>query len=129
MDQPIDPRVAHGIELFNNRRFFVCHEVLEEVWTPERDPRRRFLQSLIHMAVGMYHRERGNAEGAVRQLRKGLRKLRNYLPECEGIDTERLHSDATRALEAIEGGGTAHFFQIRLVDRPGGRSYCKGTGT
>ena len=108
----MDERVAHGIELFNSRQFFVCHEVLEEVWTPERDPRRRFLQSLIHMAVGMYHRERGNPEGAVRQLRKGLRKLAEYLPECEGIDTARLHADAARALEAIEQGRPPHEFQI-----------------
>ncbi len=119
----MDERVAQGIELFNTRQFFVCHEVLEEVWTPERDPRRRFLQSLIHMAVGLYHRERGNPEGAVRQLRKGLRKLGEYLPECEGIDTARLHGDASRALEAIERGDAAPFFKIRLVDRPGGLSY------
>jgi predicted metal-dependent hydrolase len=108
----MDERVAHGIELFNSRQFFVCHEVLEEVWTPERDPRRRFLQSLIHMAVGMYHQERGNPEGAARQLRKGLRKLAENLPECEGIDTARLHADAARALEAIEQGRPPHEFQI-----------------
>jgi predicted metal-dependent hydrolase len=86
--------------------------VLEEVWTPERDPRRRFLQSLIHMAVGMYHWEHGNPEGAVRQLRKGLRKLGDYLPECEGIDTARLHGDAARALDAIERGAPPHEFHI-----------------
>jgi predicted metal-dependent hydrolase len=111
----MDERLVHGIELFNSRQFFVCHEVLEEVWTPERDPRRRFLQSLIHMAVSMYHRERGNPEGAVRQLRKGLRKLKDYLPECEGIDTARLHGDATRALEAIERGEAPHEFRIHTA--------------
>uniref|UniRef100_Q021P2 DUF309 domain-containing protein n=1 Tax=Solibacter usitatus (strain Ellin6076) TaxID=234267 RepID=Q021P2_SOLUE len=125
----MDERVAHGIELFNTGQFFVCHEVLEEVWTTERNPRRRFLQSLIHMAVGMYHRERGNPEGAIRQLRKGLRKLGEYLPVCEGIDTARLHGDATRALEAIEGGLPAHEFRIQLEDRPGCLSHFNGTGT
>ena len=64
-----------GIHLFNSRQFFECHEVWEEVWTPERGPRRLFLQSLIHFAVGLYHTERGNPVGAGRQLRKGLRKL------------------------------------------------------
>ena len=47
----MDERVLHGIELFNSRQYFVCHEVLEEVWTPERGPRRLFLQALIHFAV------------------------------------------------------------------------------
>jgi uncharacterized protein len=100
----MDERVRHGIELFNTRQYFVCHEVLEEVWTPERGPRRLFLQSLIHIAVGLYHWERGNPAGAMRQLRKGLRKLGGYLPECEGIDTARLHGEAQRALEGIEAG-------------------------
>jgi predicted metal-dependent hydrolase len=99
-----DGRILHGIQLFNTRQFFVCHEVLEEVWTPERGPRRLFLQSLIHLAVGLYHWEQRNPEGATRQFRKGLRKLALYLPVCEGIDTARLHADSLRALEAIESG-------------------------
>ena len=99
-----DPRVLHGIHLFNTRQFFVCHEVLEEVWTPERDPRRLFLQSLIHLAVALYHWEHSNPAGATRQFHKALRKLTAYLPECEGIDTARLHADSLRALESIESG-------------------------
>ena len=100
----MDERVLHGIELFNSRQFFVCHEVLEEVWTPERGPRRLFLQSLIHLAVGLHHWERANVAGATRQFRKGLRKLAAYLPECEGIDTATLHADALRALQGMEEG-------------------------
>ena len=99
-----EERVLHGIQLFNTRQFFVCHEVLEEVWTPERGPRRLFLQALIHLAVGLYHWEQANPVGAIRQFRKGLGKLAAYLPECEGIDTARLHADSYRALENIERG-------------------------
>ena len=100
-------RVQHGIRLFNERKFFECHEVLEEEWTPERGPRRLFLQSLIHLAVAFHHEERGNPVGALRQLRKGTRKLAHYLPEQEGIDTDRLLREATAALERIEAGGGA----------------------
>lgn len=97
-------RVRRGLELFNRGDFFECHEVLEEEWTPERGPRRLFLQALIHVAVGLYHLDRGNAAGAKRQLRKGLRKLAGYLPECEGIDTERLYGEALAVLERVEAG-------------------------
>ena len=100
----MNERVRRGIRLFNNREFFECHEVLEEEWTPETGARRLFLQSLIHMAVGFYHAQRGNRVGAVRQLRKGLKKLAGYLPSCEGIDTLRLHRDALAALQSIEAG-------------------------
>ena len=100
----MDALLARGIHLFNEREFFECHEVLEEAWTPERGPRRLFLQSLIHVAVGFYQCRRGNLEGATRQLRKGLRKLAPYLPSCEGVDTARLHRDALVVLEKIERG-------------------------
>jgi predicted metal-dependent hydrolase len=93
-----------GIRLFNDRKFFECHEVLEEEWTPERGPRRLFLQSLIHLAVGLYHAERHNSTGAIRQLRKGLRKLAGYLPLCESIDTARLYREMLAVLEQIEEG-------------------------
>src|SRR5436190_7720357 len=98
----MDSIVKRGIELYNSGEFFEAHEVLEEAWTPERGPRRLFLQSLIHVAVGAYHWSRGNPVGACRQLRKALRKMENYLPECEGVDTARLNRDTRRMLEAIE---------------------------
>jgi len=100
----MEPRLAHGIALFNRGEYFECHEVLEEVWTPERGERRLFLQSLIHMAVGFYHHTRGNPTGAIRQLRKGLRKLAGYLPHCERVDTARLESEVQVVLRAIEAG-------------------------
>jgi len=101
---PGHERVQRGIELFNHRQFFECHEVLEEVWTPERGPRRLFLQALIHLAVGLYHYQRDNRLGASRQLHKGLRKLAHYLPVCEGIDTARLYREALAVLHQVEAG-------------------------
>lgn len=101
-----------GIRLFNAGEFFECHEVLEEEWTPERGPRRLFLQSLIHVAVGLYHAERGNPVGASRQLRKALRKLAHYLPECEGVDTARLYREAGEVLARIEAGDEAQPVRI-----------------
>jgi uncharacterized protein len=100
----MDPLLEKGIHLFNRGEFFECHEVLEEAWTPERDPRRLFLQSLIHVAVGFYHCQRGNPVGASRQLRKALRKLEGYLPVCEGIDTALLFREAQERLVRIDAG-------------------------
>jgi uncharacterized protein len=99
-----DELLHKGIQLFNNREFFQCHEVLEEIWRSEREPRRLFLQALIHLAVGFYHSEGRNPMGTSRQLRKGLEKLAKYLPACEGIDTSRLYREALAALEQIEAG-------------------------
>jgi hypothetical protein len=100
----MDKQLQRGIRLFNDEEFFQCHEVLEETWTSEHEPRRLFLQALIHLAVGLYHCQRGKPVGASRQLRKGLRKLDAYMPSCEGIDTGRLYRDALAALEQIDVG-------------------------
>ena len=94
--------LERGIQLFNAGDFFRCHEVLEELWRVETGPRRIFLQSLIHIAVGFYHEERGNHAGATAQLRKGLEKLAAYLPSCEGIDTERLRREVQPVLRRLE---------------------------
>ena len=100
----MDPLLERGIHLFNAGEFFECHEVLEEAWTPESNPRRLFLQSLIHVAVGFYHCQRGNPVGASRQLRKALRKMEAYLPMWEGVDTALLYRDAGDRLARIEAG-------------------------
>jgi len=113
----MDDLLHRGIRLFNDRHYFECHEVLEEAWTPERGPRRLFLQSLIHLAVGLYHVERANFVGATRQFRKGLRKLAAYLPQCEGIDTARLHREAEAVLRRIEAGDAA-FERPRIYGAP-----------
>ncbi|MBH00112.1 MAG: hypothetical protein CMN58_07190 [Solibacterales bacterium] len=76
-----------AVELFNSEDFFECHEVFEELWVSAVQPDRWFLQSLIHFAVGLYHYQRGNNRGALRQLNKGLKKIRGYLPSWKGIDT------------------------------------------
>lgn len=107
-----DPKslFQQGIDLFNRREFFECHEVLEEVWTPTRQPDRWFLQSLIHFAVGFYHHRNNNRVGATRQLRKGITKIQRYLPEWDGVDTQAIERAARDCLEIIESGGTISVF-------------------
>ncbi len=99
-----------GIELFNRCEFFDCHEVLEEVWTPTKQPERWFLQSIIHFAVGFYHHQKGNPIGATRQLEKGLKKIEGFLPAWGGIDTASIEREARRCLTIIESGGRIEEF-------------------
>ena len=96
--------LREGVALFNREHFFEAHEALEDVWRPARGPERAFLQALIHLAVGFYHWRNGNSEGAVRQLRKGLRKLAGYLPVYMGIDTMRLYRECLKRSEALHAG-------------------------
>lgn len=106
----------HGIELFNSGEFYRCHEVLEELWTPASQPERWFLQSLIHFAVGFFHHQKSNQAGASRQLRKGLRKIRGYLPEWGGVRTGALEQAVRDCLAIIEAGGRIEIYpRIELI--------------
>jgi predicted metal-dependent hydrolase len=114
----MDEQLMLGIVLFNGGEFFRCHEVLEDVWRLESGIRRQFLQAVIHVAVGFHHSQRGNGEGAARQLRKGLTKLAAHMPSCEGMDTAQLYRDAFDAAEAIEAGlGLSIYPQIHPSSR------------
>jgi predicted metal-dependent hydrolase len=114
-----DNPFSRGIQLFNQHKFFECHEVLEDLWRPERGERRLFLQGVIHLAVGFYHHQQENQAGASRQLQKGLKKLAGYLPAFEGVDTARLYGDSHACLERISSGERlAAFPQITPAAMP-----------
>lgn len=97
-------RLGRGVDLFNRGRYFASHELLEVAWQAERGEPRLFPQALIHMAAGMYHWERGNRLGAGRQFEKGLRKLARFPPDYAGIDTRRLHRDASSWRDGVRNG-------------------------
>ncbi len=68
-----------GIELYNQREFFECHEVLEDQWRRETSDLKDLYQAIIKIAVGFYHAERKNYVGAVKVLRRGLKQIEPYL--------------------------------------------------
>ena len=105
----MDDSLRRGIDLFNTRRYFECHEVLEDVWLAEQPPRKAFLQSIIHLAVAYHHLERGNRIGGIRQLRRGIRKLENYLPDYDGVNTGVLIHCAFETLEAVNRGDPVQY--------------------
>lgn len=64
-----------GIDLFNEGRFFECHEAWEEVWNHSHGEEKLAIQGLIQAAVAILHLERGNREGAQSLYGKAKAKL------------------------------------------------------
>jgi len=93
-----------GIELFNNREFFECHEVLEDQWRREMSDLKDLYQSIIKIAVGFYHAERKNYVGAVKVLRKGLRQIEPYLEpgRAEFLELRPFVAQCTQCLAELE---------------------------
>ena len=96
-----------GIDLFNQGRFFDAHEVLEDVWRPSRGRRRRFLQALIQVAVGLHHHSTGNATGARSLLARGGNTLAHYPAVYAGVKVAPLRASLDAWREALAEGRTA----------------------
>ena len=112
----MEPALRRGIELFNAREYYECHEVLEDAWTVETGPRKLFLQSIIHLAVAYYHLGRGNRTGGVRQLRRAVRKLQTCAPIYDGVDTGALLRHAHATIRAAHTGAPVEYFLIGLCE-------------
>ena len=82
------PDLAEFWELWRQEKFWACHEALEELWHLESEPRRSFLNGLIHGAVAVFQHRRSNANGAARQFLRAQIKLETHLPAREGVDLE-----------------------------------------
>jgi hypothetical protein len=93
--------LVRGIQEFNARQFFECHETLEELWRAEAHLVRYLYQGVLHVGVGYYHLLRGNHHGAVTKLASGLELLEFFRPRCQGVELEPLIAAAGRHREHL----------------------------
>lgn len=111
-DEHPSSALLRGIEQFNRREFFECHETLEALWLAETDEVRFLYQGILQVGVGYYHLIRGNHRGAVSKLHSGAALLEYFLPFCQGVDVAALVTAALRAgatLEELGPNGLAAF--------------------
>lgn len=93
--------VQEGIRLFNQRRFYEQHEMIEHEWHAERTGIRVLYQGILQIGVGFHHALNLNYKGAVALLTDGISKVNQFTPETLGIDTARLGREARACLEQI----------------------------
>ncbi len=88
-----------GIDLFNQGRFFECHEAWEEIWKRSDGEAKLFYQGLIQAAVAILHVERGNLEGARSIYQKASAKLDSIPHEHMGLAVGELRVELSRFIE------------------------------
>jgi hypothetical protein len=106
-DQPL-PEFVTALEQFNQGRFFEQHETLEMLWRNEFGRLRGLYQGILQVGVGFHHLKRGNYNGAVHLLERGLSRLAAYAPACQGVDVARLISETRRCYEQLLSLGAQH---------------------
>ena len=88
------PLLQQGLELFNQGKFYDCHEVIEDAWMAEKDPIRVMYQGILQIGVACYHIQNRNWRGAIKVLERGVPKTARFAPTCMGINIARLLQDS-----------------------------------
>lgn len=78
----MDARLREGIGLFNDRRFFECHEVLEALYQETEAGNKPFIEGLIQLAAAFrIFSEFSEVKGPVRMIYQALVRFENYQPD------------------------------------------------
>jgi predicted metal-dependent hydrolase len=108
----LDPHYLGYFECFNRGEFYEAHDVLEELWLPQRQgPNGAFYKGLIQLAGAFVHLQKGRPGPAVALFKLALANLGQYPMEHESLAVERVRAmigewlaraatEGTRALRA-----------------------------
>ncbi len=73
-------KILNGIQLFNDEKYWECHEFLEDLWLEDiADNARLVYWAVLQVAVSLYHLREENLVGATGLLKKA----KNKLSRCE----------------------------------------------
>ncbi len=105
-----------GLDCFNQRQFFTCHELLEEIWLEEPEDEKLFYQGLIQVAAAFHHQQHSNQTGLESLLRAGVEKLRRYPPAYRGVDLAALLATLDPWLDALTGGEPLEKLRLPIIE-------------
>lgn len=70
-------KMAEGIELFNEQKYWECHEALEDLWMEDRqDPTRNIYWAVIQVGAACIHYRDQNLIGARGMIFKSKEKFK-----------------------------------------------------
>ena len=100
----MDARLREGIDRFNQRRFFDCHEVLEGFYHETDEANKPFLEGLIQLAAAFrLFCDFGETKGAVRMIYQALIRFENYQPVFLDVRVLDLCQSAEAWAKSAEG--------------------------
>lgn len=70
-------RLTEGVRLYNQGKYWECHEEVEDLWLEEASPVRNVYWAIIQIATSVYHYHGGNMVGAIDMMYKAKEKVLN----------------------------------------------------
>lgn len=116
-------KVIHGIELFNQHKFYEAHEYFEAAWRATSNDSREFFRVLLQISGGLYRLAQDRPAAAQKFLSRARFWLEAFLPSHCGFDTANLNAYLGDLLNAIKEGVDAetilalHFIPLPLPDQ------------
>ncbi len=88
------------IELFNEERYWECHETLEQIWRSELKGREKDVQQgIILAASALVHFKKDEIDVCLRMIPRALEKLASWSDsKYYNLDVDRLRQDLNRIL-------------------------------
>lgn len=117
--QPLPDLAREGIELYNQRQFYKCHDSLEEAWMADQSAGRDLYRGILQTGIALYQVERGNYRGAVKMLLR-VRQWLDPLPDvCRQVDVAGLRQNIQQIHEAVLalGEGNLGDFDWEIVQK------------
>jgi hypothetical protein len=95
-DRAPTPEMLYAFAQFNRGEYWEQHETLETIWRAETDTTiRNFYKGILQVGVGFHHLRKGNYNGVLKVLGRGINYLKPYAPVCYGVDVARLIDEAS----------------------------------
>lgn len=121
-------KMKEGVELFNQQKYWECHESLEDIWMEDRqDNARNVYWAVIQVAAACIHYRDNNLIGASGMIFKAKEKFRrcrdlNVLTDLafKYLDWEELEEVVFRIPEKSQLEDFAELFNFRFKHYPEG---------
>ncbi len=98
----LPPQFWQGIEEFNQKQYYACHDTLEAIWMEAAEPQKTFYQGVLQLSVALYHLGNQNLRGAMILLGEGIGKLSRYQPDYEAIAVTDLILQSQNLLKHLQ---------------------------
>ena len=101
--------LEEGVQLFNEERFWECHEILEQAWHVSKGLERDAIQSIILTAAAFVHHQKGEEEICLSILKRARAKMAS-VKTYETIDFEGLEKN----IDGILDSERIRLFKLRI---------------
>lgn len=99
----LDQHYVGFVECFNRGLFYEAHEVLEQLWLPDkRGPNGAFYKGLIQLAGAFVHLQRNRPQPAASLFKLALANLEKYPPRHEHLNLKNVCGSIEKWLADLE---------------------------